>query len=112
MNSATEISFVRHAEVENPTNVFYGRLDGFPLSATGMRQAQLLANRLKDLELTAIYSSPLLRAKQTAEAISAYHSNIPTIISELINEIKTPYDGYPIKEIEDKKVGCFLWNFI
>jgi len=44
-----------------------------PLSDEGLAQAQKLATRLKDINFAAIYSSPLLRARQTAEAIAAHH---------------------------------------
>ena len=44
-----------------------------PLSDEGLVQARKLAARLKDIGITAIYSSPLLRARQTAEAIAACH---------------------------------------
>jgi broad specificity phosphatase PhoE len=44
-----------------------------PLSDEGLAQARKLAARLKDIGISAIYSSPLLRARQTAEAIAAHH---------------------------------------
>ena len=36
----TCISLLRHGEVDNPQEVYYGRLPGFGLSAEGRRQAQ------------------------------------------------------------------------
>lgn len=43
---------------------FRGRID-LPLDATGQAQARAVAARLRDEPLTALYASPLLRAKQT-----------------------------------------------
>lgn len=42
-----------------------------PLSARGIEQASRLADRLRALPITAVVSSPLLRARQTAEATAA-----------------------------------------
>jgi broad specificity phosphatase PhoE len=66
----TLVHLVRHAEVENPSNVWYGRLDGYVLSERGLRQAKALAELFAERDLSAIYSSPLARALQTAGAIS------------------------------------------
>lgn len=67
----TLIHLVRHAEVENPRNVWYGRLEGFQLSERGRRQAEALAKHFAGHDLAAVYSSPLERAIQTAEAIAS-----------------------------------------
>lgn len=44
-----------------------------PLDELGQRQAKAVAERLKTATLTAIYSSPLRRARATAEAIAHHH---------------------------------------
>jgi broad specificity phosphatase PhoE len=49
-----------------------GRRD-LPLSAEGRAQSQLLAERLRDIEIAEILSSPLPRAFETAETIAAPH---------------------------------------
>lgn len=66
----TRIFFVRHGEVTNPNNIFYGRLSGFPLSLNGKKQILKTARSLADTEIDAIYASPLLRAKQSAKIIA------------------------------------------
>src|SRR5574341_790027 len=63
------IFLIRHGESEYNC---YGRYTGqrdVPLSALGRRQAQQLARRLESEPLAVIYSSPLQRARETAEAI-------------------------------------------
>ena len=65
----TLVHLVRHAEVENPKNTWYGRLDGYVLSERGMRQAKALGEHFAGRELAGLYSSPLTRAIQTSEAI-------------------------------------------
>ena len=65
---STILLFVRHAEVHNPRDVVYGRLPRFRLSARGREQAARVAACLAGVPLAAIYTSPLLRARQTAAA--------------------------------------------
>ncbi len=62
---------LRHAETDAIGTRLTGRLSGIDLNATGVRQAARLARRLAAVRLSAIYSSPLLRARATADAIAA-----------------------------------------
>lgn len=62
----TRIFLCRHAEPDNPEGVFYGHLPGFGLSATGVRQALGLGDFLRAYPVQRFYSSPLLRAHETA----------------------------------------------
>ncbi|MCJ7752081.1 MAG: histidine phosphatase family protein [Armatimonadetes bacterium] len=65
-----EILLIRHGETEwNRREVFRGRAD-VPLSARGREQARLLAEALKGSGVQAVYSSPLSRARQTAEPLA------------------------------------------
>ena len=45
-----------------------------PLTFKGREQAKKLANRLRDEDISVIYSSDLKRAKQTAEEINKFHN--------------------------------------
>ncbi|MFH1144017.1 MAG: histidine phosphatase family protein, partial [Candidatus Eisenbacteria bacterium] len=95
----TRIHLVRHGEVDNPARIYYGRLDGFPLSQTGVRQAQAAARVLGREPLAAIFSSPLLRTRQTAACIAAEHPELKVMLSDLLIEVCTPYEGRTFKEI-------------
>ncbi len=48
-----------------------------PLNQKGRDQAHALALGLKDQSLTAIYSSPLARAVETARLIKVFHPSVP-----------------------------------
>jgi broad specificity phosphatase PhoE len=96
---STVLLFVRHAEVHNPREVVYGRLPRFRLSARGREQATRVAACLADLPVAAIYTSPLLRARQTAEVIAAHHPQAPLWRSSLLLEIRTGWAGTPNKEV-------------
>ncbi|HYD92130.1 MAG TPA: histidine phosphatase family protein [Flavobacterium sp.] len=60
-----------------------------PLSPLGETQAAKLAERLKDIAIDEIWTSPMVRAKHTAEIINEYQHVVMTEIDELY-EIKRP----------------------
>jgi probable phosphoglycerate mutase len=66
VEGVTEIWLVRHGDVYD--GIEY--VPDPPLSPLGRRQADRLAQRLKSLEIDAVYSSPLRRALQTAACLS------------------------------------------
>lgn len=71
--TATTINFVRHGKVYNPDHLLYERLPGFHLSESGRRMAQTtgryLAANPQTNTTAAVYSSPLDRTRETADAI-------------------------------------------
>src|SRR4030067_539877 len=63
--------FVRHGESEaNPQRVISNRESPFGLTALGKKQANILADGLKEIPVTAIFSSPVRRARETADILS------------------------------------------
>jgi broad specificity phosphatase PhoE len=66
---ATRLYLVRHAQSEGNLG-FAGPDDDPPLSDVGREQARRLAQRLAGQKLGAIYSSPLRRTQETAQAIA------------------------------------------
>jgi len=67
----TPVLLVRHAQTAwNRERRMLGRTD-IPLDEAGRAQARALADWLAPMPLTAVWSSPLLRAMQTAEALAA-----------------------------------------
>jgi broad specificity phosphatase PhoE len=91
----TDIYVVRHAHVHNPDDILYGRLPRFHLSELGWKQASELGAFLAGRPIEAIYSSPLLRARQTAAAIAQSLPHVPVRGSSLILEVRTGYQGQP-----------------
>ncbi len=81
-----ELILVRHGETSwNETHKFQGFSD-IELSSKGKSQAESLAESLKGQALEAIYTSPLIRAQQTAEQIARYH-DCPVILDEGLKEL-------------------------
>lgn len=66
------LHLLRHGEVENPEGVAYGRLEGFPLSDNGREGVARSAQALLEsgVRPARIVSSPLLRARQSAEIVA------------------------------------------
>jgi probable phosphomutase (TIGR03848 family) len=65
---------IRHGENDYvKTGKMAGRIPGVHLNEKGQKQAQALAEALKDVPLKAVYSSPLERAMETANPIAQSH---------------------------------------
>ena len=69
------IIFLRHGQAENNVKrILAGRTDGVHLTKTGIEQAKRIAKYLNPLDISAIYSSPIERAKHTAEIVAENNS--------------------------------------
>lgn len=66
-----KLYFVRHGESEaNILHVISNRESPFGLTPLGRQQANTLANTLRDVPIAVIFSSPILRARETAEILA------------------------------------------
>jgi probable phosphoglycerate mutase len=73
------ILLIRHGETDYvKKHHLAGRLPGVHLNEAGHQQAQAIAEKLTSAPIKAIYSSPLERTMQTAEAL-ANRLNLPVI---------------------------------
>lgn len=89
----TYIYVIRHGEVYNPKGIIYGRLPRFGLSERGRQEISQTARFLKNKNIIAIYSSPLLRARQTAKIIQEELGIKKIFLSKQILETRTGYQG-------------------
>ncbi len=64
-----KVFIVRHGQSQDSADKVHQRFDS-PLTEKGLVQAKQVAERLKNLEIDLIFTSPLTRACQTAEVIS------------------------------------------
>jgi alpha-ribazole phosphatase len=82
-----KIFLARHAKPDSPDDEkrFLGQTDN-ALSAEGLMQAENLARELAKHQISAIYSSDLLRASQTASIIAAKF-NLPVKTEKRLREI-------------------------
>ena len=106
----TRILLVRHGECAgNREGRFRGRVD-FPLNETGLAQARALAGALKSVPLDRIFTSPLLRARQTADCL-AEGRDLPVEVREgFTNVALGPWEGRLKEEIaQECPVEWSLW---
>jgi broad specificity phosphatase PhoE len=66
----SKIFLVRHGRVLNPDKLVYGALAGYGLDDVGREEAERAAVALEQAGVSAIYSSPLERAQETAAVIA------------------------------------------
>ena len=94
---------VRHAATDNnlakPPRL-QGRRTDPKLSFDGLRQARQTARFLASCRVDGVYSSPLLRARQTAEEIARPHAMSVQVVEELIEVDVGQWEGRPWDEIE------------
>jgi len=82
---ATQVLLIRHGQSEGNAERRFGGHTATPLSPRGLRQAQVTARTLAAEAVTAIYSSDLLRAIQTAEPL-AQLTGLPVHKTEAFRE--------------------------
>lgn len=92
---AARIHLIRHGEVYNPEGILYGRLPHFRLSEFGHQMAEAAALDLNSQKrrVSRIISSPLLRARESAEHVqSLFKTEIE--IDERLIEPHNIFEGY------------------
>lgn len=88
----TVVHLLRHGEVHNPEGILYGKRPGFGLSARGHDMARLVADHLAGRDVTVVASSPLERARETAQPLLAAFG-VPLRIDERLVEADNSFEG-------------------
>jgi probable phosphoglycerate mutase len=120
--TATTLLLVRHAETDDNASM---RLSGWTdtdLSARGESQVALLADHFNRAHghIDALYASPLIRARRTAEAIGNLTGHQPILLDDLREMYFGELDGRPFEELreayahllqadEDSALEDFVW---
>lgn len=80
------VLLLRHARsTANSTGVLAGRSEGVHLDQAGWDQSLDLLERLRDVEIASVVGSPLLRCRQTVEALTS-ERRLEYVIDENLNE--------------------------
>jgi len=104
-----QIIFLRHGQAKNNTErILAGRTAGIPLTDTGIEQAEHTAKLLKHMNISAIYSSPIQRAKHTAEIVGEHNSLGVTLDDRLIELDMGKFTGMPYDEIFNSHGNVFM----
>ena len=97
-----ELWLIRHGQTDwNLTGRWQGQASDAPgLNETGHKQALVASKKMEGVEISAIYSSDLLRARQTAETI-AVPLRLPVRLEPRLREINLGvWEGMPSEDIE------------
>lgn len=107
----TRVFLVRHGTTDwNNEEVFRGRID-CPLNETGLAEAGALAAHFADVQLDAIFSSPLSRAIRTAQAIAAAQGLEVQTDPAFIDLDFGKWHGLPLRDVREKYGGLYrLWR--
>jgi broad specificity phosphatase PhoE len=98
----TRIYLVRHGQTAwNKEEIFRGRTD-VPLNETGLREAQLAGEYFREMEIHAIYSSPLLRAWETAQKIADVQRLEVRSLQGIIDMCFGEWEGQSLKDVQEK----------
>ena len=101
------IILARHGQTEwNKDFRFQGKTN-VQLTETGKNQAYSLARRLLTWPPEVIYTSPLDRAKFTAQAIAEKFNLTPVILPELEEIDFGDWEGQSIKELQESQNNIF-----
>jgi Fructose-2,6-bisphosphatase len=106
---AERVHLVRHGEVENPTGVLYGRIEGFGLSERGHRMAELAAASLAGSDIRAVVASPLQRTRESAAPwVSRF--GVDLAIDERLIEPTNVFEGINMRRDLPKRPD--LWRHL
>ena len=104
-----QIIFLRHGQAKNNTErILAGRTKGIPLTEIGIKQAEHTAELLEHMNISAIYSSPIQRAKHTAEIVAEHNSLNVTLDERLIELDMGKFTGVPYDEIFTSHGNVFM----
>jgi broad specificity phosphatase PhoE len=98
----TTIFLARHGESDwNAANRFQGHSDR-PLTDLGRRQAEALADAVTGANVEAIYSSPLMRALETARIVAA-RTGLEVMEDDDLREVDTGgWSGLSREEVQQR----------
>lgn len=84
----TRLCLVRHGQTDwNLEGRYQGQSD-IPLNSTGIKQARLIAEILRDEKFDAVYSSDLSRAIRTAEIITEHRNHLKINTDPRLREVR------------------------
>jgi 2,3-bisphosphoglycerate-dependent phosphoglycerate mutase len=101
----TRVLLLRHAETAAPDR-FHGAESDIGLGERGRQQAEAVAPRLAALNPDAVYCSPMLRARQTAEPIARACGLKPVVVPQLHERRMGPLSGMRLEEGWHAYVGA------
>ncbi|MFC1727400.1 histidine phosphatase family protein [Patescibacteria group bacterium] len=105
-----KVYIVRHGESQDGAHGYHQKPNS-PLTEKGLNQADSIARKLTRFKINSIFSSPLPRARTTAQIISQ-KINRPVIEAPLLKELKRPseIEGQPTNNQKVLKIKNKIWE--
>ena len=113
MNRPRLLYLIRHGATEANTRrpyVLQGRRTDLPLSEIGRRQAEATRGALATRAIAHVFSSPLIRARQTAELVAEPHGLPVSLVDELTECDVGRWEGLSWAEVRQRD-GPYLDTF-
>jgi probable phosphoglycerate mutase len=106
----TQLLLIRHAVNDFvKTGRLAGWTPGVHLNDEGKAQAEALGQRLAGASIDRLYSSPLERTMETAEAIRQHHSTLPITPHHELGEVRYgDWEGMEIRKLTGRK----MWQVV
>ncbi|MDE2486990.1 MAG: histidine phosphatase family protein [Alphaproteobacteria bacterium] len=105
----TTVFLVRHGSHDRLGHVLCGRMDGVSLSDGGRKESAALAIRLRGVDLTAVYASPLARTMETATPIAKAAGLAPRSDEDLLEIDFGEWTGERFDALRDDP-AWLVWN--
>lgn len=103
------IIFLRHGQAKNNTERrLAGRTPGIPLTENGIEQAKKIATFVEQMNVSTIYSSPIDRARHTAQIVAQHNSLDVSLDDRLIELDMGKFTGMKYDEIFSSHGNVFL----
>ena len=106
--TATTLVLLRHATTRTTGKRLGGRKPGFHLDERGRGQAEAAARRLAALPVTAVYTSPLERTRETAAPVARAHGLRPRVERGLLEVDYGDWTDLPLAQLRRRT----LWRTI
>lgn len=101
IEGVTEVLLIRHGQVRYDPEATVGDLADPPLTEQGRQQARLLAEALSTTHLAAVFTSPMRRARETAEAMLVHHRSLRLEVIPDLREVEVFRDAPPGKTLRE-----------
>jgi broad specificity phosphatase PhoE len=110
--TATKLLIVRHAETADNRNLRLAGWTDTDLSPRGVAQVALVAAHFNraHADIAALYSSPLIRARRTAEGIGMLTGHLPVLLDDLREMNFGDLDGVRFDVLKEQYAPLLVEN--
>jgi broad specificity phosphatase PhoE len=102
-----QVILVRHGQTDwNKEGIFRGRID-VKLNSAGVREAEIIGEKLRGTDPDAVCSSPLSRSMDTARCIASFRGGTVTALEEFVDMNFGVWQGLSRAEVKERYPKLF-----